>query len=111
MSKRSFEEIVNAPEVEVLPGVFVTDFRRPATNSTQSAQTITKSEPTLPEQMEVLKFQIEHLERSVFHLERSNVELAEFHKENNEDDELLEFIKENLVAIEKQQVKHFFFRF
>jgi len=104
MNKRSLDEIANAPEVEILPGVFVTDFRRQS--SSGGSQMITKSEP---EQMEVMKFQIEHLERSIFHLERSNVELAEFHKENNEDDELLVFIKENKIVIEKQQVSYLLF--
>lgn len=72
MSQRPVDDF---EENEVLPGVFLTDFRaKPVTGA--SPQTVsTLSDPK--NNVEVIKLDIKEIENSVFHLRRSNTELME----------------------------------
>ena len=109
-------DFLDKPEVEIFPGVFMTDFRNKTANPQQRQQQQTQSVMTLgnnvipskeelnPSQfIEVHLFEIKRLDSSLLHLKRSNEEMEEFLKQEY-DVILVESIEENHIVIEKQIV-------
>jgi hypothetical protein len=72
MSQRPADEF---NESEVLPGVYLTDFRPPKNTSATPETLAVLGNPR--NNIEVLKLDIQEIENSLFHLRRSNKELAE----------------------------------
>lgn len=105
----------DAEEVEVAPGVYITDFRTSNTNNTNTnntntipAQSFASSSPSSISQncgTELnVAFEVTEIENAIKHLIRSNVELAKAMEEDN-DPIYQESIQENLAIIAKKK-KH-----
>jgi hypothetical protein len=93
MSAENFEE------KEILPGVYMTDFRRRKptnTSTTNSASTHT--------QAQISAHDLKELQNKIFHLQRSNEEMNAFDV-NKEDSVIQEAINENLILLEKYKQK------
>ncbi|KJE90729.1 hypothetical protein CAOG_01987 [Capsaspora owczarzaki ATCC 30864] len=113
----------DAEEREIMPGVFMTDFRRPTANSSNNSNNSSNAassdaglhgDETETEELDRIvaamadagelatEVELDRLRNSITHLVRSNKELHEFDPDGR-DAELVEAIVENVAVIAKQQ--------
>lgn len=89
-------------EKEILPGVYLTDFRKKSSSSSSSAA----ASSSLTDMTQVSILDLQELQNKMYHLRRSNQEMQEFDPEAK-DDVIQESIRENevLLAEYEQQEK------
>ena len=98
-------DIDNTEEVQVLPGVYITDYR--TTGDSSSSHTPQHYPSTLPLSCDSdpnVTLEVTELENSIKHLIRSNVELAKA-MEDDPDPVYAESIQENMEVIAKRKLK------
>lgn len=111
-------DIDDAEEVEVMPGVYITDYRTGASTSQPTSQSLqparssnpptnsqnTSNPPLHCDSDPHITHDINLLENSIKHLIRSNVELAKA-MEEDPDPVFAEAIQENLNVIAKRKLQ------